>query len=238
MESPVAPSSSPAGSPVIAALPEDVLQSPAGEPAVLLARTARGWTVLSPVGTELPREGLPGLDADTLDLVEAMSLADLVAGELGTTPEPDRKARKAARSTSGDGTEEAPAPDPRDAEIVTLRRTVGQLEHALAARVSIERAIGVLAERHGTTPRDAFEDLRRRARSQGRPAAELAGEVLDDLPARAAVPGQRTAPVPTALPTTALPTTGLPPAGEPAPRRLQRSPRHPAGEGTVPEARS
>jgi len=238
MESPVDPSSPPTAGPVVAVLPEDVLRAASGEPAVLLARTARGWTVLSPSGTELPREGLPGPDAGTLDLVEAMSLADLVAGELGTTPEPDRKARKAARSTSADSIEDAAAPDPRDAEIVVLRRTLGQLEHALAARVSIERAIGVLAERHGTTPREAFEDLRRRARSQGRPAAELAGEVLEGLPAGAAVPGQRTATGPTGLPTTALPSTGLPPTGEPAPRRLQRSPRHPAGEGTVPEARS
>lgn len=213
MEVPVDLSSAPAGRPVLAVLPPDVLRSASGEPAVLLARTARGWTVLSPGGTELAVEGPPGPDADQLDLVEAMSLADLVAGELGTTPEPDRRARRAARSTGEDAVREAP--DPRDAEIAALRRTVGQLEHALAARVSIERAIGVLAERHATPTREAFEDLRRRARSQGRPAAELAGEVLDGLPA--------TAPRPT---------------GQAAPRRLQRGPRHPAGEGNVPGAPS
>jgi hypothetical protein len=61
---------------------------------------------------------------------------------------------------------------------------VAQLEHALAARVSTERAIGVLAERHGVNPRDAFESLRRSARSQGRPVAELAREVLDGLEER------------------------------------------------------
>ena len=48
--------------------------------------------------------------------------------------------------------------------------------------MSTERAIGVLAERHGTTPRSAFESLRREARSQGRPVHELAREVLETLP--------------------------------------------------------
>jgi AmiR/NasT family two-component response regulator len=67
--------------------------------------------------------------------------------------------------------------------VAALERTVAQLEHALAARVTTERAIGVLAERHGTTPRSAFEGMRREARSQGRPVAELAREVLDTLPA-------------------------------------------------------
>jgi hypothetical protein len=61
---------------------------------------------------------------------------------------------------------------------------VAQLEHALAARVSTERAIGVLAERHGLSLRDAFESLRQSARSQGRPVAELAREVLDGLTER------------------------------------------------------
>ena len=58
---------------------------------------------------------------------------------------------------------------------------MAQLEHALAARVSTERAIGVLAERHRISARAAFESLRGDARSQGRPVAELAREVLDGL---------------------------------------------------------
>jgi hypothetical protein len=67
--------------------------------------------------------------------------------------------------------------------VAALERTVAQLEHALAARVSTERAIGVLAERHGTSARVAFETLRKEARSTGRPVAELAREVLDCLAA-------------------------------------------------------
>jgi ANTAR domain len=132
---------------------------------VSLTRTARGWAVHSPSGVEEAR-----------DLVEGLSLADLVAEELGALTEPDRTARRSARGPAeveDDGT---------DARIAALERTVAQLEHALAARVSTERAIGVLAERHGTSARAAFESLRGEARSQGRPVAELAREVLAGLP--------------------------------------------------------
>ncbi|GAA4744993.1 hypothetical protein GCM10023328_28790 [Modestobacter marinus] len=190
----------PCSRPVAAALPADVLLSPSGGPAALVVRTRRGWSVLSPLpaladapgGAVGDSGGGWGEVVDGLALVEAMTLADLVAGEVGAAPEPDRQARRAAR-TAGPPTPTAGGAgscgDPRDDEIAALRRTVSQLEHALAARVSIERAIGVLAERHGSSPRQAFEELRRQARSQGRPAAELAGEVLDALPARDAVSG-------------------------------------------------
>ena len=171
-------------------LPDDVVRTPAGEPAVVLARTSRGWSVLSAAAPD----GRPG----PLPLVEAMSLADLVAEEHGVTPEPGRPARLAARGGGAAGPPEVE--DPRDVELAALRRTVGQLEHALAARVSIERAIGVLAERHGTCPREAFDELRRRARAQGRPAQELAREVLDGVTARGTVPDQRTAGGPTPPP--------------------------------------
>jgi ANTAR domain len=152
-----------------AACPDAVLGSVA--PAVVVARTGRGWSVLA-----------PGRVEDVGDLVEGMSLADLVAEELGELVEPDRTARRAARGTAGQGDPDA---DPREVRLAALERTVAQLEHALAARVSTERAIGVLAERHGTTPRCAFELLRGNARSQGRPVAELAREVLEELEARA-----------------------------------------------------
>ena len=149
---------------------------------VALTRTARGWTVVSPAGA-----------APVGDLVEGLSLADLVAEEFGELPEPDRNARRSARGPAG-GTD-ADEADPR---LAALERTVAQLEHALAARVSTERAIGVLAERHGTTPRAAFESLRREARSSGRPVVDLAREVLDglgaQLPAGAATPSLTLAP--------------------------------------------
>ena len=135
-------------------------------PRVALIRTAQGWAVVSPDGAD-----------DVGDLVEGMSLADLVADELGLLAEPDRATRRSVRGNS-------PAPDDEliDARVAALQRTVAQLEHALAARVSTERAIGVLAERHATSARSAFESMRRDARSQGRPVADLAREVLAGLP--------------------------------------------------------
>ena len=137
---------------------------------VSLTRTPRGWAVSSPAGSE-----------DAADLVEGLSLADLVAEELGLLVEPDRTAR---RSAGGPGAVDD-AVDPAKARVAELERTVAQLEHALAARVSTERAIGVLAERNGISARAAFESLRRDARSQGRPVAQLAREVLDSLSSEA-----------------------------------------------------
>ena len=136
------------------------------QPEVAVVRTSRGWSVVGPAGTER-------VDS----LVEGLSLADLIGEEFGGRLEPDRTARRSARGPAV----EADAEDPRDARIATLERTVTQLEHALAARVSTERAIGVLAEREGISPRAAFEGLRQRARSSGRPVHELAREVLDSL---------------------------------------------------------
>jgi hypothetical protein len=144
----------------------------AGDPApVAVTRTPEGWAVVSATGSQA-----------VADLVEGLSLADLVAEEFGRRPEPDRSARRSARGAAG---ETAPD-DPAAVRIAALERTVAQLEHALAARVATERAIGVLAERHTLSLRAAFEELRRDARSQGRPVAELAREVLDGLPAEAA----------------------------------------------------
>ena len=65
-------------------------------------------------------------------------------------------------------------PDPRK-----LEQTVAQLEHALTARVRVEQAIGVLAERHRLRPRQAFELLRSVARARGRRVLEIATEVVD-----------------------------------------------------------
>jgi hypothetical protein len=144
----------------------DTSQS-AEAPLVALTRSPRGWAVISPAGED-----------PVADLIEGLSLADLVAEEFGELPEPDRTARRSAR---GPGDPAADAASLADARVAALERKVAQLEHALAARVATERAIGVLAERHDLSPRAAFEDLRREARSQGRPVTELAREVLESL---------------------------------------------------------
>lgn len=64
-------------------------------------------------------------------------------------------------------------------DIQKLQETITQLEHALAVRVRVEQAIGVLAERHRMRPRQAFELLRSAARARGRRVLEVAGEVVD-----------------------------------------------------------
>ena len=93
------------------------------------------------------------------DLTSAMVLADLLAAELqpgGRPPKSDQ---------------------PLD-EVSQLRLSVKQLEHALAARVVVEQAIGVLTERQRCAPREAFERLRKVSRSRGRKVHDLAKEVV------------------------------------------------------------
>jgi hypothetical protein len=100
-----------------------------------------------------------GEEAD--DLTSAMVLADLLAGDLGVAGE-------------------APQAEPASQdEAARLAVTVAQLEHALTARVRVEQAIGVLAERHRLPPREAFDLLRTAARADGQKVTELAGIVVD-----------------------------------------------------------
>ena len=54
---------------------------------------------------------------------------------------------------------------------------VGQLEDAISRRATIERAKGILMERHGVSDREAFEMLRTEARSNNRRVYEVASEV-------------------------------------------------------------
>jgi response regulator NasT len=67
----------------------------------------------------------------------------------------------------------------RHAEQSKLTAAVGRLEDALERRALIERAKGILMERHSVDDRAAFEMLRSRARSTSRPVVELARAVLD-----------------------------------------------------------
>jgi len=114
----------------------------------VVRRTKFGWRV---GGDDLP------------DLTCAMVLADLLAEENGTATAPAAKpSAQLAEAT----------------EAGRLRATVSQLEHALATRIRVEQAIGVLAERHRIKPRQAFEQLREAARSRGRKVIDIAGDVV------------------------------------------------------------
>ncbi|WP_308204196.1 MULTISPECIES: GAF and ANTAR domain-containing protein [Frankia] len=127
-----------------------------------LRRTPAGWVVEGP-GAEIRPVG---------DLLSAMVLADLLAEDLA----PPGRPRRAERDLG---------------EIEQLRLSVVQLEHALASRVIVEQAIGVLAERHQIRPREAFERLRRTARGMGRRVHDLARQVVDSVgDPRAVLPGE------------------------------------------------
>jgi hypothetical protein len=93
------------------------------------------------------------------DLTSAMVLADLLAEDLGTPGRPQRA-------------------DEELSEVDRLQIAVAQLEHALAARVVVEQAIGVIAERQRLSPRAAFERLRKAARSRGKKVHDLARMVI------------------------------------------------------------
>ncbi|HET6812959.1 MAG TPA: GAF and ANTAR domain-containing protein [Actinomycetota bacterium] len=58
-------------------------------------------------------------------------------------------------------------------------RLAAELQVALDSRVVIEQAKGVLVGRHGLTTRQAFERLRRAARDQRRPLAEVSRAVVN-----------------------------------------------------------
>jgi ANTAR domain len=114
----------------------------------IVRRTKDGWRV---GGDDVP------------DLTSAMILADLLAAEQGG---PDGEAVGKPRVETQSG------------EAGKLRATVSQLEHALLARVRVEQAIGVLAERHRIKPRQAFEQLRTAARNRGRKVIDIASDVV------------------------------------------------------------
>ena len=67
----------------------------------------------------------------------------------------------------------------RHREAVRLNEKVAQLESALERRGVIERAKGILMERHSVDERDAFELLRDHARASGRRVVDVAQSVLD-----------------------------------------------------------
>lgn len=158
----------------------------AGEP-VVVRRSGQGWQV----GSE-----------ETADLTSAMVLADLLAGDLGSPAIPVVAVPAGPSAVTGR------AQGVEADEAARLAVTVAQLEHALSARVRVEQAIGVLAERHRLRPRQAFDLLRNVARSRGQKVIEIAEAVVDST-------SNPLLPLPEELARKQL-----------APRRRGRSPRH------------
>ncbi len=133
---------------VLAALARMVSAEAARDPEVRLRRTAAGWEVEDHHG------GTQAAD----DLTVAMSLADVIASE-GVDPTTAHRPPRPATELS---------------ETDRLRLQISQLEHALSARVVIEQAIGVLSQRFSVAPREAFDRLRKSARSRGQRVHDLA----------------------------------------------------------------
>ena len=65
----------------------------------------------------------------------------------------------------------------RFAKLNELSEAVGELEEAIPRRATIERAKGILMERHGISDREAFEMLRTQARSTNRRVHDVASDV-------------------------------------------------------------
>jgi hypothetical protein len=71
----------------------------------------------------------------------------------------------------------ASADEPNDPAAFLLERTI-QLQTALKSRVLIEQAKGILAERNSTSPEEAFDGMRRQARSRRIKLHDLAAEIV------------------------------------------------------------
>ena len=67
---------------------------------------------------------------------------------------------------------------------------VAQLEHALESRIVIEQAKGILAERFGLDVQEAFDLLRRSARSNRTKIHDLARRVVDSRETPAEIAGE------------------------------------------------
>jgi AmiR/NasT family two-component response regulator len=67
-------------------------------------------------------------------------------------------------------------------EALALRQKVAQLQTALGARIAIEQAKGILAERHGLSTAEAFELIRYSARSARLTVQGVCSEIVPGAP--------------------------------------------------------
>ena len=177
------------------AAPEAVPEKPDHPPLAVIRRSGQGWRVddeelpdlmsaivladllaPEPRGATPPADDPPALAADNPSALAADGPHSVSVGD---SPRAD-DSHRAGRSPSpavGDSPD-AVAGDAA-AEAARLRVTVAQLEHALATRVRVEQAIGIVSERKRVPVRQAFELLRTAARAEGTRLAELAARVVD-----------------------------------------------------------
>ena len=170
------------------AVPEAVPEKPGQPPLAVIRQSGQGWRV--------DDEELP-------DLISAIVLADLLAPDLREAPpaadgspppaagSPSAHVGASPRADDSPGADRTPSPAASDsqapaagdvaAEAARLRVTVAQLEHALATRVRVEQAIGIVSERRRVPVRQAFELLRTGARTDGTRLSELAARVVDSV---------------------------------------------------------
>jgi hypothetical protein len=152
------PARPPAGAAGVPADPGGLAGTVRDESAVaIIRRSGQGWRV--------GEEEVP-------DLTSAIVLADLLMPGLQPPRAPGRA--DSPGMADGDGQDTTLA-----GEAARLRVTVAQLQHALATRVQVEQAIGVLCERRRLPPRRAFELLRGVARGGGLRLSDLAAQVVD-----------------------------------------------------------
>lgn len=123
-----------------------------------------------------------------LDLIEEIS--EYAGGPviaLLNGPDPDFATAAADRGIDAIATSERPEAVQQAIEVAVRRcaerralaEQVEQLETALARRALIERAKGILMERHGIGEREAFERLRAHARSRSATVVAVAQAVSD-----------------------------------------------------------
>jgi ANTAR domain len=120
-------------------------------------------------GTAGPRADGPRVDGPRAGRARADGPA--TDGQSGATP-------RAGRHLAGRSGDERQPSAAAASEAHRLRATVSQLQYALTARIRIEQAIGVLAERHRIHPLQAFEQLRAAARNRGRKVIDIATDVV------------------------------------------------------------
>jgi response regulator NasT len=127
-------------------------------------------------------------DEHALDLIEeitAFSGGPVIAAMNGEDADFVRRAaERGIFAIARDGDEDAlrdaiEIARQRHAESLRLIEQVDRLESALERRAVIERAKGILMERHSVAEREAFDRLRSHARSRNRTVVEIASAVAE-----------------------------------------------------------